>query len=189
MCLSARFCVSSFPTLAVRFLVAALLLLAALPAQAQVPTEVARWSAEIVPGDVGVGQGATLRVSVDLDPDWKLYALDTPPPSPELLLSARADEAVTIGEFSQPDPLEEVDPFLEVTVRIFRDQDGVFTAPIQASAPGTYTVAADLRFTVCDKKVCLPPTKHTVEATFVVGEGGERWLRQARANRVQRFPI
>lgn len=150
-----------------------LLFLAVAPVRAQVPTEVARWSAEIVPNEVGVGEEATLRVSVDLDPDWKLYALDTPPPSPKLLLSARADEAVTVGEFSQPDPLEEVDPFLDVTVRIFRDQGGIFTAPIRASTPGTYTVAADLRFTVCDKKVCLPPTKHTVEATFVVGDGEE----------------
>ncbi len=148
-----------------------LILATAAPAHAQVPTEVARWSAEVVPGEVAVGGEATFRVSVDLEPDWKLYALDTPPPSPELQLSARADAAVTVGDFVQPDPLEEVDPFLEVTVRIFRDQDGVFTAPVEASAPGTYTVAADLRFTVCDKRVCLPPTKHTVEATFVVGEG------------------
>ncbi len=149
-----------------------LFLLGALPAQAQVPTEVARWSAQIVPNSVAVGEQATLRVSVDLDPDWKLYALDTPPPSPKLLLSARADQAVTIGAFDQPDPADEVDPFLEVTVRIFRDQDGVFEAPIRASAPGTYTVATDIRFTVCDKSICLPPTRHTVEAMFVVGAGG-----------------
>ncbi len=127
-----------------------------------------QWSATVSPAALAPGETGTLAVEVAIAEGWKLYALDTPPPSPALRLSAEG-KGVRVGAFAQQPPQTEDDPNLGVQVRLFREA-ARFTAPIavEAGAEGMTPIGVQILFTICDKRICLPPTRHTVEAAVEV---------------------
>lgn len=152
------------------FLVALTLALP-LGAQAQMPRPAlqhVRWTAGVAPDTLGADGAATLAVEVEIAEGWKMYALDTPPPAPALQLTAEAP-GLRVGAFSQPPPAVEDDPNLGVEVHLFRGQ-ARFTAPVTRAGapPGAVEIPVQIRFTICDKTICLPPTPHTVVARVQV---------------------
>ncbi len=137
---------------------------AVLAAQSIKPAlEHVRWEAGIEVDD----GNARVVLHAEIADGWKLYALDTPPPSPALRLSAAGPGGVAVGAFSQSEPAVEDDPSLGVQVRLFRDK-ATFTAPvgIEAGAAPSGVVEVSILFTICDKRICLPPTPHTITAAL-----------------------
>jgi len=125
------------------------------------------WRAELA----GTAEQPRLRISVDIAPTWKLYALDTPPPSPRLALRATPPEGGRIGAFLQPVPKEEDDPALGVRVRYF-DTRAVFEAPVENLRRGQDgVIEATSRFSICDPSICLPPTTVTLAVNLADGSG------------------
>lgn len=122
-----------------------------------------QWRASLTQSDEAE---ARLSLSATIAEGWKLYALDTPPPSPALRLSANAPEGVSVGAFVQDEPIVEDDPNLGVPVRLFKNQ-ARFQAPVRVSAspPADSTLQVRIVFTICDANICLPPTPHTVEVS------------------------
>lgn len=125
------------------------------------------WRAELA----GTQDQPRIRIAVDIAPTWKLYALDTPPPSPRLVLRATAPEGARVGSFLQPVPKEEDDPALGVRVRYF-DTRAVFEAPVENIRRGDDgTIEATSRFSICDPSICLPPTTVTLAVNMADGSG------------------
>ncbi|HYE59038.1 MAG TPA: protein-disulfide reductase DsbD domain-containing protein, partial [Rhodothermales bacterium] len=149
------------------WLASLLLLVAALPVRAQQAEDIARWTAS---AEAAAPGGTTrLHLRATIAPGWKLYALDTPPPSPPLRVAVQAPAGVTAGEVAHEAPPEAVyDSILEVTTRIFHDRAGVVVPLRVASetAPGQLSAPAEVTFTVCNATICLPPKKVTLTAVL-----------------------
>ncbi len=163
-----------------------LVLLAPTAVQAQMPRPAldhVAWQAAV---GVSAAGDTVVAVHATIGEGWKLYALDTPPPSPPLLLSAVAPPGVTVGTFAQQTPRSEPDPILGVTVRLFREE-AVFQAPISGGGPGMEPVEVALRFTICDKSICLPPTPHTLQAAWQ-GTDVQAWLKNLDASPTAGMP-
>ena len=149
-------------------------LTAVLPARAQQAEEIARWTAEAV--TAAPGTAATLRFRAVVAPGWKLYALDTPPPSPALHVTVQAPPNWTAGAPAHEVPPEAVyDSILEVTTRVFHGRAGV-SVPVQvaiSAAPGRFLVPAEVTFTVCNASICLPPKRITLQSAVQITAASE----------------
>jgi thiol:disulfide interchange protein DsbD len=126
-----------------------------------------KWSLEL-PKDaasIEAGRSVNVGLNAELDPGWKLYALDQPPGGPIATTIRAADgrQFVIVGDIRAPKPLEKVDP-------LFIGEDGKplntkfyesrvnFSLSIRADADiNADDIAFDVRYQVCDAEVCLPP--------------------------------
>lgn len=142
------------------------------PLQAQRATDLVQWKATVRPETVAVGDTLVFWLEATMAEGWKMYALDSPPPSRGVrlrfgTLPAGLEQA---GDVRQSPPKEGYDPNFRVTVRYFEHQATII-APLRvadAAEPGVRTVQAEVEFMICNDRVCLPPTRVPVEAAVHV---------------------
>ncbi len=146
-----------------------LLALLVLPARAQRATEIVQWRARPQPERVAPGDSLWLRLEATIAEGWKVYALDSPPPTRgvRVRLDALSADIRQVGPPHQQTPLEGYDPFFQKVVRYFLNQAALAVPLVVApdAAPGVRTLTARVEFTTCNDRVCLPPTEVPVEAT------------------------
>jgi thiol:disulfide interchange protein DsbD len=137
-------------------------------------TEYARWSAAAVPSQVKPGGHFELKVSVQIDDGWKMYALDSPSPSYGVRFEFGEVPAGfrVAGAIKQSEPREVVDPFFNATVRYFSREAG-FSVPIAVESfadLGKHTLGGSARFQICNDRLCLPPTPVSFTGDVVLSE-------------------
>jgi len=148
-----------------------LLALLASPARAQRATEIVQWRAHPQPERVAPGDSLWLRLEATIAEGWKVYALDSPPPTRGVRV--RLDTLPDLRQAGSPrqqTPLESYDPFFEKVVRYFLNR-AVLAVPLVVTpdaTPGTRTLRARVAFMTCNDRVCLPPTEVPVEATVQI---------------------
>jgi thiol:disulfide interchange protein len=136
--------------------------------QAQRATDLVQWVATVRPETVATGDTLAFWVEATIAEGWKMYALDSPPPSRgvRLRLGTLPAGLEQAGDLRQSQPKEGFDPNFRVTVRYFEQQATVI-APLRvtdAVEPSVLTLQAEVEFMICNDRVCLPPTRVPVEA-------------------------
>jgi hypothetical protein len=136
--------------------VCALLLGTALAAHAQRPSDIVKWSADVVKS---TPNSATVALSATVADGWHVYALSQPPGGPTpLKISVPSGSPMTLQT-----------PIAESTVTRHFDQnfntDTVyylnsvkFTLGLQGTAGSSVdSLPIDVRFQACSDRLCLPP--------------------------------
>ena len=139
----------------------------------QRPVDVVKWS--VVPAATAVAPGTTvnLKVSADVQPGWKLYAIEQPHGGPKSLAFATTEpsafQLASKRIVSPPSKVQKQDDNFAVSTHYY-DGATVFTVPVTVSrstAAGVHTVPLEVTFQACGKDICLRPftQKLPVEVT------------------------
>lgn len=133
------------------------------------------WTFEAKPTTVAPGQQVEIRFSAAIDDGWKMYAIDSPPPSRgvRIHLDSIPEAFAQQGEVQQTKPKEGYDPNFEKTVRYFEKQAKIRArfAVAETAATGTYEMGGSVEFMVCTDQMCLPPTRKPFTIAVSVEEG------------------
>lgn len=123
--------------------------------------------------EVRTGETLTASLKAEIEPGWKLYALDQPSGGPiatTIKISAGSPFEIAGQIASSPKPKQAVDNLFvgedgkPLVTKYFQDSVN-FGVPLNAMADGAAnTLALDVRFQLCNDTVCLPPK--TVKVTF-----------------------
>ena len=144
--------------------------------QAQIggATEKVDWSTRVDPAPVAPGGTATVHVTGTIQDGWKMYALDSPPPSRGVQVTVDSTGAVLSAEgpVTQADPKRGYDPNFEKEVTYF-EGTAALQVPVAVASPaeaGTYELAGTVTYMVCNANMCLPPTPEMFTATVDVSD-------------------
>ncbi|MEN3971964.1 thioredoxin family protein [Sphingomicrobium sp. XHP0235] len=155
-----------------RFFLTFLLLLAALPAQAQQnhirPTLIAEQGVPVGGGDV------ELAIVFRADPGWHGYWLNPGDAGLPLQIEWDLPEGAEVGELRFPTPVEfEAAGLINY---VYKGDHAILTRlSVPPRTSGQVRLAADLRWLACTDKVCVPE-KGRVDIAIPVGEGTDRSL-------------
>lgn len=98
-------------------------------------------------------------ITAEIEPGWHLYSLSSPKPSIATSVKLIGSDAPV--KLYQRAAEKQIDPFLSIEVEYFASR-AVFAAEFASAAK---EVTAEVRYSVCDDKRCLPPVRRQVTAT------------------------
>ena len=101
---------------------------------------------------------ATLVFTARADKGWHVYSQDIPPGGPlptEFIFEESADYQ-RIGQVTEPEGHEEMDPNFEMVLKYF-DTKVSFRQKIKILSPKDFQIKGYLTFMCCDDTQCLPP--------------------------------
>ncbi|RMF64784.1 MAG: DUF255 domain-containing protein [Bacteroidetes bacterium] len=138
------------------------------------PADYVTWQARALPPGLAPGGSVQLLLSAEIAGGWKMYAMDSPPPSQGVRIELEEPPAGfrLEGGVTQAEPRDAFDPNFRIDVRYFKDQ-AWFSATyrVEDDVPsGTYTLAGRARYQICndDLGVCLPPAWAPFRVSVVV---------------------
>ncbi|GAB5518779.1 MAG: hypothetical protein RhofKO_10300 [Rhodothermales bacterium] len=150
------------------------LLLSAVPTYAQgiaSVDELVQWTTTVEPATVEAGNPVDLIHTATIADGWKMYALDSPPPSRAVTVElddVPAGISVVDGPW-QDDPQEGYDPNFDIDVRTFKGEARVgHTLGVEGKAVGSHTLTGTITFMICTSEMCLPPTPREFSASLTV---------------------
>ncbi len=143
------------------------------PAQDVGPaTDYVAWTIRAEPDAVAPGKRSHLVFRARIDAGWKMYAVDSPPPSRGV--SVRFDELPDglelEGAVQQEGNRRGYDPNFKKEVSYFEKVADVW-ADVRAAdsaTPGMRTVRGAIHFMICNDRLCLPPTNVPFEIPLAV---------------------
>jgi len=124
----------------------------------------------------GTGPGGSLQVHLDgrIADGWKMYALDSSPPSRGIRVhfDALPDGFALAGDVMQSEPKEHFDPNFKIQVRYFKKSVQLSASfAVDGAVPeSTYEISGYVDYQICndDLGVCLPPTKAPFSISVLV---------------------
>jgi len=125
------------------------------------------------------GEKFEAKLKATIEGNWYLYGIEQPEGGPiSTTLSVPENSIYEIaGKVTTPKPLEKLDPNFQIVTKTFRE-NAEFNAPLKANKKFTVDdLAVNIRYQVCDDKLCLPPK--TVKVSF---DGFEDVRKSALAN-------
>jgi thiol:disulfide interchange protein DsbD len=130
------------------------------------------WS--VSASDVAPGARGALTLEASIDDGWKMYAVDSPPPSQGVSVSVDVwpDGLDKGGPVEQSEPKRGYDPNFDKEVSYF-EETATIRVPVSAGTGaglGEHTVEGTVRFMVCTDEMCLPPTPSSFSTTVSVTE-------------------
>ena len=136
----------------------ACLLLAAATLGAQ-PKNPVKW--KLTPDAVKLGPGSHVAIHLDgvVDAGWHVYSMTTPKGgAPQTRIAVAENPVVKFVRFFQRKPETKLDPNFGVNTESYESKVGfVIEAEIAKDAPaGPFELTANLRYSVCSDKECLP---------------------------------
>ncbi len=166
---------------------AGLLLLApAAPAQAQtgfggedeIPKVLAIFDTRIEPADAHPGENVRLLVTATIAKGWHIYSLVpqgeyAPPPT---ALTVQADGLVVLAPPYETNPVEQRDVVFDMNLA-YHPNAARFYQNLQVPldrAVGPAAVTAEIRYQVCNDRLCTPPRKQALQASVGITPGAVR---------------
>ena len=138
-------------------------------------TEYVAWTVSTAPEEVAPGEAFEAVVAAEIEAGWKMYALDSPPPSFAAAFAWEEGPFALADSMRQRPPVEAHDPWFDAPVRYFTEE-ARFVAPFrvrEGTPAGDHALRGVVRFMICTETVCLPPTPASLEAVArVAGSGG-----------------
>lgn len=132
------------------------------------------WSVVANPKAVQPGELVQLTFSGTIGAGWKMYAVDSPPPSRgvRLHLDDFPDGIAQQGDVWQAEPKEGYDPNFKKDVRYFEGhaEVGITLGLSDDVTAGAKVVEGQVEYMICNDRMCLPPTRTPFSATFTVVE-------------------
>lgn len=146
-----------------------------------------QWEVTSTPESVQPGSEVKISVVGTIGDGWKMYAIDSPPPSRgvRLHLDALPSGFTQQGDLWQAEPKEGYDPNFKKDVRYFEGTAEVgFTLAVgQDVTAGSHTVSGQVEFMICNDRMCLPPTRLPFSVDVTVASSGT-----AQAQTTPRIP-
>ena len=132
------------------------------------------WTTESAPQTVAPGGTVHLRFRAAIGSGWKMYALDSPPPTQSVEVTLDSLTAgLQHGDVRQAAPKRGYDPNFDKEVTYF-DGEALLEADVtvaDAVQPGTYDVSGTITYMICNDRMCLPPTQQPFTQTVRVEQG------------------
>ncbi len=106
------------------------------------------------------------KIKAEIERNWHLYALDQPEGGP-VATKIKLPEGSSFeidGKIDSSKPIQKFDPNFEIETKFF-DLEAEFDIPLKATKDFIGNdLVLNIRFQVCDDKICLPPK--TVKVSF-----------------------
>lgn len=132
------------------------------------------WTAMAEPEAVAPGSELRVRFHATIADGWKMYAVDSPPPSRgvRVHVDSLSSAVEQTGALRQSEPEEGYDPNFEKTVRYFEDEADLGAQFAVADDPSLETVeiSGAVEFMICTDQMCLPPTRSPFSVTVQVSD-------------------
>lgn len=151
-----------------------LVLLALLTAPgAQRPADVVKWSASPQAPVVAPGRVAKIEVNADVQPGWKLYAIEQKVDGPRPLAFGVAKNSpyrITHTQITAPKPKIWKDENFDAETRYY-ENEASFTVPVSVSvdAPaGRQRLPLEITFQACGNDICLRPYTQKLDVEIAI---------------------
>ena len=135
-------------------------------------------SAESLP-KFRAGEVAEIVINMTMDDQWHIYSIyksrvELGPLPTEISVGGRA--VGTVAPVIEPEPIYAFDPGFE-TDTYYHQGNTQFTVPIKLKRslqPGTYKIAVDVFYMVCNVRLCYPPVVKTDTVLVEIESGSPR---------------
>lgn len=135
-------------------------------------------SVESIP-KVRAGEVAEIVISMNMDDEWHIYSIyktsvGAGPLSTEVSVGGNA--VGMVAPVIEPEPIHAFDPGFE-TDTYYHEGITQFTVPIKLKRnlqPGTYKIAVDVFYMVCNARLCYPPVTKTDTVVVEIEPGSPR---------------
>ena len=125
------------------------------------------------------GEVAEIVINMTMDDQWHIYSIyksrvELGPLPTEISVGGRA--VGMVAPVIEPEPIHAFDPGFE-TDTYFHRGNTQFTVPIKLKRnlePGTYKIAVDVFYMVCNARLCYPPVTKTDTVVVVIEPGSPR---------------
>jgi len=129
----------------------------------------AKWSLEVDPAAIRPGAKCLARLRATIEPGWHLYSLTTPAAKPTTI---RLTDNTLIERFRvlQPKPKRAFDPYFNLDSETF-EGEASFLIEAQTkkdAATGPSQITAEVRYQMCNDRMCLPPRTRTASAALLI---------------------
>jgi thiol:disulfide interchange protein DsbD len=138
-------------------------------AQTEIPNPVS-FSITQHPDTVKAGEIFQVTVKAIIEDSWHLYSIqpvvDGPIPTS---FSSGSDSLFLAGDITESEPDINFDPNFNMDIG-WHDNEATFYLPLAfaSTISGSSTIVINVRFMVCDDKMCLPPTTRTLVQPITV---------------------
>ncbi|MEM6644652.1 MAG: protein-disulfide reductase DsbD domain-containing protein [Bacteroidota bacterium] len=131
--------------------------------------ELVQWTTTVEPATAEAGEQVELIHTATIAGGWKMYALDSPPPSRAVTIGLDALPAgITVADGPwQAAPDEGYDPNFDIDVRTF-EREARIGHTLDAEAAGTHQLTGTITFMICTSEMCLPPTPRPFTTSLMV---------------------
>ena len=135
-------------------------------------------SVESIP-KVRAGEVAEIVISMNMDDEWHIYsiyktsAVAGPLPTE---VSVGGNAVGMVAPVIEPEPIHAFDPGFE-TDTYYHKGNTQFTVPVKLKRnlqPGTYKIAVDVFYMVCNARLCYPPITKTDTVVVEIEPGSPR---------------
>ena len=134
----------------------------------------AKWSLELQPTSAAPGSTVTARLEAKIEPGWHLYSPTTPAGGPIPTTIHLADNAaVERFRVFEPKPKRARDTVFNLEVETY-EGNPVFLIEIgtkKDAGMGPSEIAVEVRYQMCNDRLCLPPVKRRAAATLTLEAG------------------
>ncbi|MDQ3321706.1 MAG: hypothetical protein M3525_04625, partial [Acidobacteriota bacterium] len=134
------------------------------------------------------GEKFKAKLKARIENNWYLYAVEQPEggPYPTRISIAENLPFKIDGKSESPVPITKFDPNFNLETKYFAEQ-AEFNLPVSATAEtNADELAVNVKYQVCDDKVCLPPK--TVKVSFAGFEDARKSSRQSAVGSRQTTP-
>jgi len=133
----------------------------------------AKWSVELQPASVVPGAKVLAHLQAKIEPGWHLYSL-TPTGGP-IATTIRVADNPAAGPIRifQPQPKRSIDPNFNLETETYEGQPA-FLIEIETkkdAAAGPSELALEVRYQMCNDRLCLPPVKRRAAGTLTIDAG------------------
>jgi thiol:disulfide interchange protein len=138
-------------------------------AQVNIPSPVT-FSLSQAPETVKAGEAFTVTITAEIEPSWHLYSIVPVSNGPiPTSFSTPSDSLFIVGTITEQDPEISYDPNFKMDIG-WHSNLAWFEIPLAftTGVSGTTAVRVDVRFMVCDDKICLPPKTISLVKTITV---------------------
>ena len=128
---------------------------------------------------VRAGEVAEIVISMNMDDEWHIYSIfktsvGAGPLSTEVSVGGNA--VGMVAPVIEPEPIYAFDPGFE-TDTYYHEGNTQFTVPVKLKRnlqPGTYKIAVDVFYMVCNARLCYPPVTKTDTVVVEIEPGSPR---------------
>jgi thiol:disulfide interchange protein len=132
-----------------------------------------QWQMTLEPATATPGSTVLAKLSAQVDPEWHMYSLTTPPgPIPTTIKTLEGD-AIAKVTFFEPPPVRKYDANFQADTETYEGAQ-TFLARVELKkdlAPGEVTITFQPRYQTCSGTQCIPPRTRDVSATLTIAAG------------------
>ncbi len=131
------------------------------------------FSVKVPQGTIKTGEQVTLVVHANIDKGWHLYATDIGKDGPvPTSFKITSDNAQISGKIDEGKLESTYDPNFQMELRWHSDSAN-FKIPVTftKAIPSVQQLKVEVHYMTCNDRMCLPPTKKELTASFTVEKG------------------